>query len=107
MGPEAAALAAAALWTVHTVDCTVYGRQVLTGPPTPDNEPSPANDVEVAILHTYAMAVTERLQERATQMGLHPDEVEAGRQFCERVPWERMQRDYLNAVNYIGGRLRV
>ena len=105
--PEAAALASASLWVVHTVDCANYGRQVLTGPPTPDGEPSCADDLETAILHRYATALTERLNERAERMGLHPDEVAAGLEFCVRMPWDKMQRDYLNAVNYIGGKLRV
>jgi hypothetical protein len=103
---EQAAQACVALWVVHTVEVAAYGRHHLTGPLTPDGEPSPADAVERSILHGYALAVTERLLERADALGLEPAEVQAGFDFCANsVPWGEMLAHYTNALTFIGGRL--
>ncbi len=104
--PEQAAQACVALWVVHTVEVAAYGRRVLTGPMTPDNEPSPADDIERALLHAYALETTKRLHERAVALGLEPVEVNAGFELCAHsVPWGEMLAHYTNALSFIGGRL--
>jgi hypothetical protein len=103
---EQAAQACVAMWVVHTVEVAAYGRRHLTGPMTPDNEPSPADAVERAILHEYALETTKRLHERADALGLDPVEVNAGFEFCANsVPWAEMLDHYTNALSFIGGRL--
>ncbi len=100
---EKAAQASVALWVVHTVEVAAYGRQVLTGPLTPDKEPSPANEVERALLHEFALETTKRLHERADALGLDPRELQAGFDLCaESVPWAEMLAHYTNARAMVG-----
>ena len=102
-----AAYACAALWIVHAVDCATWARRNLSGPRTvvSHGEPTPADAVETAVIYDYACALTERLHERADQLGLDPGEVEAGRVYAECRTWPQKQADYKLALCAVGGAL--
>ena len=102
---QSAALACASLWIVHTVNCAAFGRKLLSGPLTPEGEPSPADAVEGRLLFEYATNLTQLLHERARKLGLDPREVEAGREAIEAQSWAHNVADYPAALRYVGGRL--
>ena len=102
---EQAALACASLWVVHTVEISAYGQRNLTGPPTAEGEPAPADAVETALLYEFACMLTKCLHARASQLGLGSGEVDAGRAYVDCRTWPQLQADYAIALGAVGGRL--
>lgn len=102
---QQAAIACASLWTAHRVECAKFARTTLTGPPTTEGEPAPADEVETKLLYEFAFSLTTELHARALRLGLEDIEVEAGRQVIEASAWHLVRNDYQAALRFIGGRL--
>jgi hypothetical protein len=104
--PEQDALAAAALFIVYHVECERYDKNVCTGGPAADGSGTmPGNVVETGIIVRHANLVGAELLRRAERLGLSRATLEAGEAFVKRMPYARVETDYAQALQIIGGPL--
>lgn len=103
--PEQDAVTAAALWIVFHIECERYDETVCTGQPALDGSGiMPRNATETGIIAGHAAQIGTLLVERAQRLGLSLAMVAAAEQFVQRMPYGAVDRDYVRALQIIGGR---